>query len=173
MRRFFTAAILLLCCLRMNAQERDSVTLYLFLSDECVITHYYVPTLNELDETFGDDIDMLAVFPNFSSKPKKIDHFYTTYGLTIPHRTDYFKKLTRKLGATITPEAIFYNHTKDKILYQGRIDNSYVKIGKRRRVITSKELKDALSAWLADEDIAVQKTEAVGCFINFMDQTAK
>lgn len=159
--------------MQLIAQDRDSVTLYIFLSDECVITHYYVPTLNELHDAYGDQVEMIAVFPNFSSKPKKIAAFYEKYGLNIPHRSDYYKKLSRKLGATITPEAVLYNHSSHKILYQGRIDNSYVRIGKRRRVTTAKELEDALSAWLAGKDIPVQKTEAVGCFINFMDKIAK
>ncbi len=143
--------------------------LYLFLSDECVITQFYVPTLNDISAKYGDEVDMVAIFPNFSSKPKKIEAFYDKYQLTIPHKTDYYKELSRSLGATVTPEAILLD-TVGKIRYQGRIDNSYVQIGKRRRVTSTQELSDALSSLISDIKIEIPQTEAIGCFINFSDK---
>ena len=80
--------------------------LYVFLSDECIITQYYVPSLNDIWVQYGEDVDMVAIFPNFSSKTKKIQSFYDKYKLKIPHKTDYYKVLSKSLGATITPEAI-------------------------------------------------------------------
>ena len=152
------------------AQENASKpTLYLFLSDECVITQYYITTLNALVDEYGREVDMVAVFPNFSSKKKKIEAFYEKYKLNIPYKTDYYKKLSRSLGATVTPEAILLN-SDGEIIYQGRIDNSYVRIGKRRRVVTTSELSDAISALVKNEEIEVSRTEAIGCFINFNDQ---
>ena len=155
-----------------QSMDSDSLTLYLFLSDECVITQYYVPTLNEIHAQYGDEVGMLAIFPNFSSKPSKIEGFYDKYGLTIPHRTDYYKDLSRKLGATITPEAILVDQ-QGKILYQGQIDNSYVRIGKRRRVVTTHDLSDALLSATNHQEIKAPKTEAIGCFINFRDKISR
>lgn len=149
-------------------QTTAKPVLYLFLSDECVITQYYIPTLNELATAYGDKVDMVAIFPNFSSKPDKIKAFYDKYQLTIPHKTDYYKTLSKALGATITPEAILVDGAGNT-LYQGRIDNSYVQIGKRRRVVTAHELEDALSAITNDKEILTAETEAIGCFINFND----
>ena len=143
--------------------------LYLFLSDECIITQYYITTLNDISKRYSEEVDMVAIFPNFSSKPKKIEAFYAKYKLTIPHKTDYYKKLSRSLGATVTPEAILLN-TEGRIVYQGRIDNSYVAIGKRRRVVTTQELSDAIDRLLKGTEIAVNQTEAIGCFINFNDK---
>jgi len=96
---------------------------------------------------------------------------YDKYQLTIPHKTDYFKTLSRSLGATVTPEAILLD-TEGEIIYQGRIDNSYVQIGKRRRVVTTHELSDALDAVVNHTDIKLPRTEAIGCFINFGDKTS-
>ena len=143
--------------------------LYLFLSDECIITQYYISTLNQLSAEYGQEIEMVAIFPNFSSKPKKIEAFYSKYQLAIPHKTDYYKKLSKSLGATVTPEAILLD-SKGQIVYQGRIDNSYVAIGKRRRVVTTQELSDAMSSLIQEKEIEVSRTEAVGCFINFNDK---
>lgn len=152
-----------------SQNEEQKPILYLFLSDECIITQYYIPTLNELSAQYGEEVDMVAIFPNFSSKPKKIEAFYDKYQLAIPHKTDYYKKLSRSLGATITPEAILLD-TSGKIVYQGRIDNSYVQIGKRRRVVTTQELSDAIYSLVKNEEIEVTQTEAIGCFINFNDK---
>lgn len=143
--------------------------LYVFLSDECIITQYYVPSLNDIWVQYGEDVDMVAIFPNFSSKAKKIKSFYDKYKLKIPHKTDYYKVLSKSLGATITPEAILLD-TSGRIIYKGRIDNSYVQIGKRRRVVTAHELSDALKSISNDREIAIPQTEAVGCFINFNDK---
>lgn len=152
-----------------SQEQYAKPTLYLFLSDECIITQYYINTLNSLVTEYGEDVDMLAIFPNFSSKPKKIEAFYKKYKLKIPHKTDYYKKLSRSLGATITPEAILLD-IDGNIVYQGRIDNSYVQIGKRRRVVTTQELADAISSLIKNEEIKVSRTEAIGCFINFKDK---
>ena len=152
-----------------SQNEASKPILYLFLSDECIITQYYVPTLNEISAQYGEDVDMVAIFPNFSSKPKKIQAFYDKYKLTIPHKTDYYKELSRSLGATITPEAILLD-TSGYIIYHGRIDNSYVQIGKRRRVVTTHELSAALESLINDKEIAIPHTEAIGCFINFSDK---
>jgi len=174
MKSYLTAIIAIICissiCLAQAQQSKP--TLYLFLSDECIITQYYVPTINDIAAEFGDHIDMVAIFPNFSSKPKKIDAFYQKYKLNIPHKTDYYKTLSKSLGATVTPEAILVNN-KGQIIYQGRIDNSYVQIGKRRRVVTKHELTDALSATVTNKEIAESETKAIGCFINFKDQISQ
>ena len=167
-------ALVLLLGLGINSysygqEETSKPTLYLFLSDECIITQYYITTLNALVAEYSDDIDMLAIFPNFSSKPKKIEAFYEKYKLNIPYKTDYYKELSTSLGATVTPEAILLD-INGKIVYQGRIDNSYVQIGKRRRVVTTQELSDAISSLINNEEIKVARTEAIGCFINFNDK---
>ena len=152
-----------------SQDDHSKPILYVFLSDECIITQYYVPSLNDIWVQFGKEVDMVAIFPNFSSKAKKIQSFYDKYKLKIPHKTDYYKVLSKSLGATITPEAILLD-ASGRTVYKGRIDNSYVEIGKRRRVVTAHELSDALKSLTNDREIAIPQTEAVGCFINFNDK---
>ena len=169
-----SCAVVFLLFLGLNTStySQDDLSkpiLYVFLSDECIITQYYVPSLNDIWVQYGEDVDMVAIFPNFSSKTKKIQSFYDKYKLKIPHKTDYYKVLSKSLGATITPEAILLD-TSGRIIYKGRIDNSYVQIGKRRRVVTAHELSDALKSLTNDREIAIPQTEAVGCFINFNDK---
>lgn len=161
--------VMTVSCAAQDAEIESKPILYLFLSDECIITQYYVTTLNEISLAYRSDIDMVAIFPNFSSKPNKIEAFYKKYGLKITHRTDYYKSLSRSLGATVTPEAILLDSSGKKV-YQGRIDNSYVAIGKRRRVVSTRELADAIESILSEKKVATPRTEAIGCFINFSDE---
>lgn len=170
--RISVLAILLISAYSAHAQnttKSEKPILYIFLSDECIITQYYITTLNQVSEEYGQNIDMVAIFPNFSSKPDKIDAFYDKYKLNIPYKTDYYKELSKNLGATVTPE-VFLLDPNGQIVYQGRIDNSYVAIGKRRRVVTNHDLSDALSDLLQEQEIKIPQTEAIGCFINFSDK---
>lgn len=69
------------------------------------------------------------------------------------------------LGASVTPEVVVFNESKEKILYKGRIDDSYARVGKRKRVTSTSELKEVLEAIKNDQPIQVSNTTAVGCFI--------
>jgi hypothetical protein len=51
------------------------------------------------------------------------------------------------------------------VIYQGRIDNWAYELGKKRKVITEYNLKDALTSVLLNKPISVSKTKAVGCYI--------
>ena len=53
----------------------------------------------------------------------------------------------------------------DQIVYQGRIDNLFAKIGKRRSRATQNDLRDALNSILKGIPIAVPKTTPIGCFL--------
>ena len=68
-------------------------------------------------------------------------------------------------GETKLPSKAKYNESKAKILYKGRIDDSYARVGKRRRVTTGTELNDVLEAIKNNQPILTNNTPAVGCFI--------
>ena len=70
-----------------------------------------------------------------------------------------------RFGAKVTPEVVVFDKTNQQILYQGRIDNTYFRVGKRRAITTRTELDEVLQAIQADEKPAVENTTAVGCFI--------
>jgi hypothetical protein len=70
----------------------------------------------------------------------------------------------KRAGATIAPEAAVFAR-EGALLYRGRIDDQYVGPGKRRTIVTSHDLRDALEAILAGQPIPQPRTQAVGCFI--------
>lgn len=149
---------------------KDSITVYLFLLDECRICQEIAPEINEIYKTYhSEGIGFLGVFPNFASKPQGIKAFKDKYHMDIPTKTDYFKKLTQKFDATVLPEVIVYNETIKKIQYRGLINDLFYAPGKRRHHINKHYLKDALEAHIHQKPLPVKVTIPIGCYINFND----
>ncbi len=148
----------------------DSITVYIFMREDCKICQNYTLKWQELHKTFSNDsIRFVGVFPNFSSKPKKIKAFKEKYQIPFDFVHDYFKTLTLRFGATVTPEVVVFNHREGKVLYKGRTDNTYFRVGKRRTITTTSELQDALEAITNGNPVAIPETTSIGCFINFQN----
>src|SRR5262249_12755086 len=74
------------------------------------------------------------------------------------------RALVRRAGARMVPEAAVFGPDGQR-KYLGRIDDLYADLGKRRARATSRDLRDALDAVLADRPVPRPVTQAVGCFI--------
>lgn len=68
-------------------------------------------------------------------------------------------------GVSVTPEVVVYDETTGQVRYQGRIDNLFERVGKRRRVVSSHDLRDALLALREGREVARSRTTAVGCLL--------
>lgn len=150
-------------------QASDSLSLYLFLLDDCPICIQYTPTLNELYNEYGEDIEFVGYFPNFSSKKHKIETFRKTYNIRFALHTDFFKEQSKRFKAEVTPEVVLYDHETQKVIYQGRIDNKFYQLGRRRHVITEHDLKNAIEASLKGEVVKTTYAQPIGCYINYSD----
>lgn len=165
MMKFIYACALFLMFSITSYSQKDSVTVYVFLKEDCVISENYTLTLNRLYNTFANNkIEFIGLFPSTREEP--IEAFREKYAITFPLKSDYFQTMTKKLGATVTPEVIVYNNVCNEILYQGRIDDTYFRVGKKRTVTTTAELEAALKAIIANTPVLIKKTEPVGCLIN-------
>jgi peroxiredoxin len=150
----------------ISYSQTDSITVYVFLREDCVISQNYTSTLNRLYQIFSSQkIGFIGLFP--STRDESIVAFRNKYHINIPLKSDYFQTITKELGATVTPEVIVYNEICNEILYQGRIDDTYFRVGKKRSVTTTAELEEALKAIVNGKTIAVRKTQPIGCLISF------
>ncbi len=149
----------------------DSISVNFFLIDECRISQNMSAEINHVHETFASDaIQFECYFPNSSSTVEKIEGFLSDYQIDIPYTTDYDKKKTMHYGASIAPEVVVYDEKKKEVLYKGRIDNSFDAVGTRRRVITSRDLRETLQAIIEQKEITTKETQAIGCFLNIQKQ---
>ncbi len=109
----------------------------------------------------------IGIFPNRYSSEENIEKYKNKYGLPFELKRDYYQTITCKMNAQVTPEVVIYNEKEDEILYQGRIDDSYARVGQKRLFTRNHELRDALEAIKNDLPVVIKETEAVGCFITF------
>ncbi|TGE15577.1 redoxin domain-containing protein [Hymenobacter elongatus] len=161
-----TLAVLTSAARLQEARPAVRATVYVFLSDTCPISQNATLVLRQLHAAYAQqNIRFLGIFPDQELRPADLILFGKQYQLTFPLRLDERQVLTRRFQARITPEVVVTAADDRTVLYQGRIDNSYARLGQRRMVVTHHELRDALSAIVAGQPVAQARTEAVGCFI--------
>jgi peroxiredoxin len=145
--------------------KKNKASVLVFLSPECPLCQSYSLTLNELQHKFAaNNIHFYGLVPDKSFSDADVNAFAKQYKITMPLLRDSEQKVTRYTGATITPEVVVVNE-KGATVYRGRIDNWAYELGKKRRVITERELLDVLTAISSGKTIKVKKTKAIGCFI--------
>jgi thiol-disulfide isomerase/thioredoxin len=154
---FFTGAF------AQNKTNNPSKTVaYIFLSETCPICQSYTLTLKELSAKYPS-VEFIGIFPNYYSNHEDIEEFKKKYSIPFTLMLDKNGALSKKLNAAITPEVFVIND--NKLLYSGRIDDSFYAVGKRRTTKTSSELDDALLQITRHEKVKTPKTQAVGCLI--------
>jgi hypothetical protein len=168
-RNFNYMPLLLLLLLAFwggHPAEAPKATVYVFLADTCPISQAATLPLRELHGRYASQgIRFVGVFPAKETTPAALAGFAKTYQVPFPLQADPGRQLTRRLHARITPEAVVVAANGRTILYQGRLDDSYARLGQRRTVVSHHELADALAAVAGGRPVAVPRTEAVGCFI--------
>ena len=111
-----------------------------FLHESCVISQYYTLPLRELHKVYADEnVQFIGLCPNLSSKPNQIETFKEKYQIPFELKTDYYHKKKEAFEVTVTPEVVVYNESKGQLIYRGRIDDAYARVGKRKRMTTTLE----------------------------------
>lgn len=149
-----------------NSLYRSKVTVYIFLNESCTVSQYYTVELKKLYSRFANnELHFIGVFPNSAQKEDKIKGFKAKYEIPFELRIDHFNQLVRKFQASITPEVVVYDHQSDTVIYQGRIDNTFYQVGRKRRVTSTSELEEVLESFASKDAIVFERTQAVGCII--------
>ena len=145
----------------------QDTTVYAFLSETCPICQSYTLTLKQLDTKYkSKHIRIVGVFPNYYSTQKSLAEFKKKYAIPFVLLLDKNGEIAKHFNASITPEVFVVGGPDKKLLYSGRIDDSFYALGKRRQVITSTELADAIEEIVSGKPIKTVKTQAVGCIIS-------
>lgn len=150
----------------LEPAKAKSIKVYVFMSETCPVCQRYTLTLKNLYEKYrSQGVVFIAVYPEEDVNADSVNSFQKKYNIA-DFRTilDPNASLAKELGATITPEAVV-KATNGKIVYRGRIDDTFYALGKSRNVITSNDLDDAIAATLSGQTVKQPKTKAVGCII--------
>ena len=137
-----------------------------FLAPKCPICQDYALQMRTLHNEFsGAGFNFVGVFPNDHTKREDVAWFKEYYEIPFALKKGD-QSLARKLNASVTPE-VFVLDSDGNVLYEGRIDNTYVRIGQRRTKTTTSELRDAIEALNEHRTIEISKTQSVGCIIEY------
>ena len=162
--------LLLLSCLRFLAPAgppaAPRATVYVFLADTCPISQHATLAMRDLYFRYSSQgICFGGVFPSASTTDADIAAFAKAYRMPFVLSHDADHRLTRRLKVRVTPEVVVLAADGHNVLYQGRLDDTFARLGQRRAVVQHHELADALAAVVAGRPVAVPRTEPVGCFI--------
>jgi len=135
----------------------------IFTTVDCPIANGYAPEISAIVRDHapaGVRFYLVHVDPDVT--PELAAKHAAEYDYLLPVLRDPEQRLTRHLDVTKTPEVVVLG-PDGATVYQGRIDDQYKALGRRRPEATRHELRDALRALLAGRPVAVPRTEAVGC----------
>ena len=140
-------------------------TVLIFMITDCPIANRYVPEINRIFETYtSKNIKFTLVYTNKSLTTEDISTHRKEYALKPKGVLDPRHELVKKAGATLTPEAVVFN-AAGEIVYRGRIDDRFTAYGDQRRQASEQNLRLALDAVLAGNEVKVKRAEAIGCLI--------
>jgi peroxiredoxin len=146
----------------LDARGARAVVLF-FLTTDCPIANYYASEIRAIvkDHT-RQRVRFYAVHVDPDLTAAAARKHAEEYRLTCPILIDAKHRLVKATGATITPEAAVL--TPDgKVAYRGRIDDTYLELGRRRVEPGKRDLRDALAAVLAGRPVKEARTTAIGC----------
>jgi hypothetical protein len=144
---------------------------FLFVRTDCPISNRYAPEIRRLYEHFArQDVAFWLVYPGGQS-PAGIREHVKEYELPVaptgarPALRDIRMRLVDLTGARVTPEAAIFDASRT-LVYRGRIDDRYVDVGRARRVVTTRDAHDVLTAVVAGRPAPYSSRPASGCFID-------
>ena len=145
-----------------------AASVLLFVSSDCPISNGYAPEIQRVCaeyRTRGVSCTLLYEDASIDVAAARSHRQAFGYG-DMPAVIDTTHAVAAAARATVTPQAVVVV-AGGEVEYRGRIDNRYEQLGRERRVVTVRDLRDALDAVLTGRPVARPATEPVGCFIPF------
>ena len=145
--------------------NRAPVAVLLFVQTDCPISNRYAPTIARLHARFQPQgVAFYLVYPDRHEDADAIRRHGREYSLPGQALRDVQHVLVKRVGATVTPEAVVLGE-RGNIVYRGRIDDRYEAIDQVRPQPTRSDLANAIESALAGRPPDPSATEAIGCFI--------
>jgi len=155
------SVLIVLFALVTTVQSQPADSVYVFLSPSCPVCKASTKALQQLQKD-NPSVAFVGVVDTASADSAEVAEFYSDYKLRMDVRWDS-KTLAERFKATTTPEVVVLHNGKR--VYQGRIDNQYEALGKRRRVVNVNDLRDVLDVLARGAVPSFRRTIPVGCFL--------
>jgi Redoxin len=144
------------------------IVVLVFLRRDCPVSSRYAPIIQQISAQHERDASFWLVFPDKAETPQTIYQYLHEYAYRLPALRDPEHALVKMAQVQITPEVAVFNRTH-QLIYDGRIDDWYLDLGRSRPAPTTHELRDAIEAALAGKMPAVNQVRGVGCYISDLE----
>lgn len=147
--------------------ETQTASVIFFIQQDCPISNRYAPEIARIVQDYNSKpVRFFLVYVDATASAKEIEKHGQEFSLPgVPVIQDSKHQLVAAVGASVTPEVAVVGQ-QGAIVYRGRIDNLYQALGKARRVVTERELRNALEAVLQNKKVPIARTAAIGCYIS-------
>lgn len=142
----------------------DKVLVLVFLRRDCPVSGRYAPVIQQISKKYSERARFWLVYPDKSETPQAIRKSVAEFGYHLPILRDPDRVLVRRGRVQITPEVAVFNRSH-QLIYDGRIDDWYVDLGRARPSPTTHELEDAIRAAEEGGSVARSEVRGVGCYI--------
>ncbi|MEK7830934.1 MAG: redoxin family protein [Acidobacteriota bacterium] len=146
--------------------DGQQATVLFFILQDCPISNRFAPEIARIAQDYkSKPVRFFLVYVDAAASVKEIEKHGREFNLPgVPVIHDVKHQLVAAAGASITPEVAVVGQ-KGAIVYRGRIDNLYEALGKPRRVVTERDLRNALEAVLQNRKVPIARTSTIGCYI--------
>lgn len=148
--------------------NRDKIVVLIFLRRDCPVSSRYAPAIQQISQQYSRNAAFWLVFPDQSDSPDAIRKYLSDYGYHLPAVRDPEHALVKLSGVQITPEVAVFDRSHQRV-YEGRIDDWYIELGRARPAPTTHELEDAIHAALSGNGVARSEVRGVGCYISDLE----
>lgn len=149
----------------LASPARGRWTSLFFVRTDCPIANQYAPEIKRICADYATTgVECLLVYVDGHLTADDVRRHVADFDLDLPAILDRDHALVARAGATITPEVAIFAPGAE-LTYRGRIDNGYAELGRPRRQVTERDLKDALDDLVAGRAVRRPETQATGCYI--------
>ena len=150
---------------QLSSVAKHRATVFIFLSSECPISNRFMPTLTRLSTEFTpSDIQFYGIISDPDCDTACATKFLKDYNFPSQMLLDPQHQLVKLLDASITPEA-FVLTNDGTCVYQGRIDDRYIELGKDRPAPTTNDLRNIITEIFSGKKMEFREVRAIGCAI--------
>ncbi|HTT19476.1 MAG TPA: redoxin domain-containing protein [Candidatus Sulfotelmatobacter sp.] len=150
------------------AQDSRKVVVLVFLRRDCPVSGRYAPLIQQISKRYAREAKFFLVYPDKNDSAQDIRRSVEEYGYHLPVLRDPEHALVKLSRVQITPEVAVFDRDRH-LVYDGRIDDWYIDLGRARPAPTTHELDDAIRAALAGQSLAHTEVRGVGCYISDLE----
>jgi hypothetical protein len=144
------------------------IVVLIFLRRDCPASSRYAPVIQQISKKHESDASFWLVFPDKAETAQTIHNYLRDYAYHLPALRDPDHALVKLAQVQITPEVAVFNRSH-QLVYDGRIDDWYLDLGRSRPAPTTHELGDAIQSALAGKAPAANQVRGVGCYISDLE----